>query len=97
MRTASPRLSLGGFGNSTNPLRSRLADRRDDPVGDAFFNAALRRANNLKDASLMARSLILRRELRQGFEPSHPQMADGGKVERLLVAHTFGIPGVVGK
>ena len=73
------------------------ADRRDDPVGDAFCNAALRRANNLKDAFLMARSLILRRELREGFEPSHPQMADGGKVERLLVAHTLGIPGVVGK
>ena len=37
-----------------------------------FFNAALRRANNLKDAFLMARSLVLRRELREGFEPSHP-------------------------
>src|SRR6478609_8719458 len=47
--------------------------------GDAFFNAALRRANNLKDAFLMARSLILRRELREGFEPSHPQMAGGEK------------------
>jgi len=65
--------------------------------GDAFFNAALRRANNLKDAFLMARSLILRRELREGFEPSHPQMAGGGKVEPLLVAHPLGIPGVVEK
>ena len=63
--------------------------------GDAFFNAALRRANNLKDAFLTARSLILRRELREGFEPSHPQMAGGGKVEPLLVAHPLGIPGVV--
>jgi hypothetical protein len=36
------------------------ADRRDHPVGHAFFNAALRRANNLKDAFLMARSLIVR-------------------------------------
>ena len=62
--------------------------------GDAFFNAALRRANNLKDAFLMARSLVLRRELREGFEPSHPQMAGGGKVEPLLVAH---IPGAVEK
>ena len=65
--------------------------------GDAFFNAALRRANNLKDAFLMARSRVLRRELREGFEPSHPQMAGGGKVEPLLVAHPLGIPGVVGK
>jgi hypothetical protein len=50
-----------------------------------------------KTAFLMVRSLILRQELREGFEPSHPQMAGGGKVERLLVAHTLGIPGVVGK
>src|SRR5712672_372481 len=65
--------------------------------GDAFFNTALRRANNLKDAFLLARSLVLRRELREGFEPSHPQMAGGGKVEYLLVAHPLGIPGVVEK
>ena len=65
--------------------------------GDAFFNAALRRANNLKDAFLMARSLVLRRELHEGFEPSHPQMAGGGKVEPLLVAPPLGIPGVVEK
>ena len=65
--------------------------------GDAFFNAALRRANNLKDAFLMARSLVLKRELREGFEPSHPQMAGGGKVEPLLMAHPSGIPGIVEK
>jgi Peptidase C13 family len=61
--------------------------------GDAFFNAALRRANTLKDAFLMARSLVLRRELREGFEPSHPQMAGGGNVEPLLMAHPLGVPG----
>jgi hypothetical protein len=65
--------------------------------GDAFFNAALRRANNLKDAFLLARSLVLRRELREGFEPSHPQMAGGGKVAPLLVARPSGMPGVVEK
>ena len=65
--------------------------------GDAFFNAALRRANNLKDAFLMASSLVLKRELREGFEPSHPQMAGGGKVEPLLVARPSGISGVVEK
>ena len=62
--------------------------------GDAFFNAALRRANTLKDAFLMARSLVLRRELREGFEPSHPQMAGGGNVEPLLIAHPLGVPGL---
>ena len=62
--------------------------------GHAFFNSALRRANNLKDAFYMARSLVLRRELREGFEPSRPQMAGGGKVEPLLVARPSGMPGV---
>ena len=65
--------------------------------GDAFFNSALRRADNLKDAFVRARSLVLRRELREGFEPSHPQMAGGGKVEPLLVARPSGISGVVEK
>jgi len=63
--------------------------------GDAFFNNALRRANNLKDAFLLARSLVLKRELREGFEPSHPQMAGGENVEPLLVARRSGIPGMV--
>ena len=38
-----------------------------DLFGDAFFNVALHRANNLKDAFLIARSLVLRRELREGL------------------------------
>jgi hypothetical protein len=54
--------------------------------GDAFFNVALRRSNNLKDAFLLARSLVSKRELREGFQPSHPQMAGGGNLESLLVA-----------
>ena len=54
--------------------------------GDAFFNTALRRTSNLKEAFLLARSLISKRELRQGFEPSRPQMAGGRNVEPLLVA-----------
>ena len=62
--------------------------------GHAFFNSALRRANNLKDAFHMARSLVLRRELREGFKPSHPQMAGGRKVEPLLVARPSGMPEV---
>ena len=54
--------------------------------GDAFFNTALRQTSNLKEAFLLARSLVSKRELRQGFEPSHSQMAGGGNVEPLLVA-----------
>ena len=52
--------------------------------GDAFFNVALRRADSLKEAFLLARSLILERELRQGFNSSRPQMAGGGNLETLL-------------
>jgi len=54
--------------------------------GDAFFNTALRQTSNLKEAFLLARARVSKRELRQGFEPSHPQMAGGGNVEPLLVA-----------
>ncbi len=54
--------------------------------GDAFFNIALRQAKTLKDAFLLARTLVSNRELRQGFEPSHPQMAGGANVESLLAA-----------
>ena len=53
--------------------------------GDAFFNAALRQSATLRDAFMVARSLILKREQRNGFEPSHPQMAGGANVEPLLV------------
>jgi hypothetical protein len=54
--------------------------------GDAFFNVALRRADSLKEAFLLARSRLLKRELRQGFDSSHPQMAGGGNLETVLVA-----------
>jgi hypothetical protein len=54
--------------------------------GDAFFNTALRQSATLKAAFIAARSVILRRELRNGFEPSHPQMAGGANVEPLLLA-----------
>jgi hypothetical protein len=53
--------------------------------GDAFFNVALRHSANLREAFSAARALILKRELRNGFEPSHPQIAGGRDVEPLLV------------
>jgi hypothetical protein len=53
--------------------------------GDAFFNVAMRQSATLRDAFTVARSLILRREQRNGFEPSHPQMAGGANVEPLLI------------
>jgi Peptidase C13 family len=53
--------------------------------GDAFFNTALRHGETLRDAFSTARTLILKRELSNGFEPSNPQMAGGTNVEPLLV------------
>lgn len=52
--------------------------------GDAFFNVALRHGASLRDAFVTARGIILKRELHNGFEPSHPQIAGGADVEPLL-------------
>ena len=55
--------------------------------GDAFFNVALRQAKSLEDAFVRARDLVRKHELRDHFDPSHPQMAGGANVQPLLVAH----------
>jgi hypothetical protein len=69
------------------PTMHRLdAKTRPSGFGDAFFNIALRQTKTLKEAFLLARTLVSKRELRQGFDPSHPQMAGGANVEPLLVA-----------
>jgi len=54
--------------------------------GDAFFNVALRKAKSVKDAFAVARELVLKRELRERFEPSNPQISGGANVEPLLMA-----------
>jgi hypothetical protein len=40
----------------------------------------------LKDAFVVARTLVRKRELREHFEPSNPQMAGGANVQPLLIA-----------
>ena len=54
--------------------------------GDAFFNAALRQAKSLKDAFVVARALVQKRELKEHIEPSNPLMAGGANVQPLLTA-----------
>ena len=54
--------------------------------GDAFFNVALRRARSLKEAFVVARALVRKREQRERFEPSNPLMAGGANVQPLLIA-----------
>ena len=54
--------------------------------GEAFFNVALRQAKDLTTAFDVARALVLKRERRERFEPSNPQMAGGENVRPLLIA-----------
>jgi hypothetical protein len=54
--------------------------------GDAFFNVALRQAKSLKDAFIVARALVQKRELHEHIEPSNPLMAGGANVQPLLTA-----------
>jgi hypothetical protein len=49
--------------------------------------AALRQAKSLKDAFVVARAFVQRRELRKHFEPSNPLMAGGENVRPLLFPH----------
>ena len=53
--------------------------------GDAFFNVALRHPVSLTDAFPDARAPVRKRELREHFDPSNPQMAGGATVLPLLV------------
>jgi tetratricopeptide (TPR) repeat protein len=52
--------------------------------GDAFFNTALRRTANLKDAFALASDIIRKREVQNHFDPSNPQIAGGENIERML-------------
>jgi hypothetical protein len=52
--------------------------------GDAFFNQALRREASLDAAFARARDLVTRRERREGFDPSDPQIAGGANVLKAL-------------
>jgi tetratricopeptide (TPR) repeat protein len=52
--------------------------------GDAFFNTALRRTANLRDAFALASAAIRKREVQSRLEPSNPQIAGGENIERIL-------------
>ncbi len=54
--------------------------------GDAFFNTAMRRTTSLRDAFDLARTLVRERELRNGFDPSNPQLAGGQNIEDRFTA-----------
>jgi hypothetical protein len=52
--------------------------------GDAFFNQALRASPTLDAAFCRAREIVTKRERREGFAPSKPQMAGDSEVLPLL-------------
>lgn len=52
--------------------------------GDALFNTAMRRTASLREAFEFARSLVRERELRNGFDPSNPQIAGGENIDIRL-------------
>src|SRR3954469_24334169 len=52
--------------------------------GDAFFNQALRASPTLGEVFCRARDIVARRERKEGFEPSRPQIAGGSEVLPLL-------------
>jgi tetratricopeptide (TPR) repeat protein len=59
--------------------------------GDAFFNTALHRASTLRDAFVLASSLIRKRERQRSLTPSNPQMAGGENIEPLLKGEVDGV------
>jgi hypothetical protein len=60
--------------------------------GDAFFNVALRQAPTLREAFNIARDLVRKRELGDGFAPSNPQIAGGENIEPLLAGMAVAAP-----
>jgi hypothetical protein len=52
--------------------------------GEALFNNAMRRAATLREAFALARTLVSKRERRNGFAPSNPQIAGGKNIDPLL-------------
>jgi len=52
--------------------------------GDAFFNTALRRTADLRQAFDEARAIVRKRELQYHLVPSNPQIAGGKNIDVLL-------------
>jgi hypothetical protein len=56
--------------------------------GDAFFNTALRRTADLRQAFDAARAIVRQRELHYHLVPSNPQIAGGKNIDVLLAERT---------
>ena len=85
-RLANPDLLVITAADANHPSFGCQDKAKWTYFGDAFFNIALRQAKSLKDAFVVARALVNKRELREHFEPSNPLMAGGSNVQPLLIA-----------
>jgi hypothetical protein len=85
-RLANPDVLVITAADANHPSFGCLDKAKWTYFGDAFFNVALRRARSLKEAFVVARALVRKRELREQFEPSNPLMAGGANVQPLLIA-----------
>jgi hypothetical protein len=56
--------------------------------GDAFFNTALRRTADLRQALDAATAIVRQRELHYHLLPSNPQIAGGNNIDSLLAERT---------
>jgi hypothetical protein len=85
-RLANPDLLVITAADASHPSFGCQDKAKWTYFGDAFFNVALRRAKSLKEAFVIARALVKKRELNEHFEPSNPLMAGGANVQPLLIA-----------
>ena len=85
-RLANPDTLVITAANADHPSFGCRDKAKWTHFGDAFFNVALRQAKSLKDAFVVARAFVQKRELREHFEPSSPRMAGGANVQPLLIA-----------
>jgi hypothetical protein len=94
-RTACRRPLMGWSGRAPRDAGSRPWRFRGDSFSSATLSGCLlgrlssdfRHAKSLKDAFVVARALVQKRELREHFEPSNPLVAGGANVRPLLFAH----------
>src|SRR3981189_3408105 len=85
-RLANPDLLVITAADADHPSFGCRGKVKGTYFGDAFFNVARRQAKSLKDAFVVARALVQKRELREHLEPSSPRMAGGANVQPLLIA-----------
>jgi hypothetical protein len=82
---ASPNLLVITAADANHPSFGCRDEAKWTYFGDAFFNIAFRQAKSVKNAFVVARALVRKREIREHLEPSNPLMAGGANVHPLFI------------